>query len=59
LSSKGALIGGISSIIVAGWVAFGSQTALARGTLRFENKPKSIDGCLYDFMATNATLNNT
>ncbi|XP_059471470.1 sodium-coupled monocarboxylate transporter 2-like [Neocloeon triangulifer] len=59
LNAKGVLWGGISSIFVAGWVALGSQTALRSGTLRFENKPLSVDGCLYDFPSTNETLNFT
>ncbi|XP_065344869.1 sodium-coupled monocarboxylate transporter 2-like isoform X2 [Cloeon dipterum] len=58
LNAKGVLYGGIASLFSAGFVAFGSQHALRSGTLRFANRPLSVDGCLYDFPATNATLNH-
>ncbi|KAF4521054.1 hypothetical protein B566_EDAN008126 [Ephemera danica] len=44
---QGALYGGIASLISAGWVALGSQAAIADGSLRFQTKTMSIDGCTY------------
>ncbi|XP_059468278.1 sodium-coupled monocarboxylate transporter 2-like [Neocloeon triangulifer] len=57
INAKGALIGGISSLFVAGWVAFGSQQAIASGSLRFQTKPMSVEGCSYAFPPTNSTIN--
>lgn len=56
--AKGALIGGISSLFVAGWVAVGSQQAIASGSLSFQTKPMSVDGCSYSYPPNNSTLND-
>ncbi|XP_065344867.1 sodium-coupled monocarboxylate transporter 2-like [Cloeon dipterum] len=57
INARGALIGGICSLFVAGWVAVGSQRAIAGGSLRFQTKPMSVDGCSYAFPPSNSTLN--
>ncbi|XP_047112838.1 sodium-coupled monocarboxylate transporter 2-like [Schistocerca piceifrons] len=44
-NGKGALVGGITSMLLVGWISVGSQTAIAGGTLYFETKPTSIAGC--------------
>jgi hypothetical protein len=56
--AKGALIGGITSLFVAGWVAVGSQQAIASGSLSFQTKPMSVDGCSYSYAPNNSTLND-
>ncbi|CAB3374355.1 Hypothetical predicted protein [Cloeon dipterum] len=57
INARGALIGGICSLFVAGWVAVGSQRAIAGGSLRFQTKPMSVDGCSYAFPPSNSTIN--
>lgn len=56
--AKGALIGGICSLFVAGWVAVGSQQAIASGSLSFQTKPMSVEGCSYLYPSNNSTLND-
>jgi len=52
-------VGGVVSLLVTGWVAIGSQQALATGSLRFQPKPLSAHNCNYTFPIFNATINNT
>ncbi|XP_016995382.2 sodium-coupled monocarboxylate transporter 1 [Drosophila takahashii] len=42
----GAAVGGISSILLAGWITFGSQIAAASGKLKSQMLPVSVEGCL-------------
>ncbi|KAH8356345.1 hypothetical protein KR084_004694, partial [Drosophila pseudotakahashii] len=42
----GSAVGGISSILLAGWITFGSQIAAASGKLKSQMLPVSVEGCL-------------
>ncbi|XP_037719539.1 sodium-coupled monocarboxylate transporter 1 isoform X1 [Drosophila subpulchrella] len=42
----GSAVGGISSILLAGWITFGSQIAAASGQLKSHMLPVSVEGCL-------------
>jgi len=42
----GSAVGGISSILLAGWITFGSQIAAASGQLKSQMLPVSVEGCL-------------
>lgn len=39
------LTGGITSLIVVGWISIGTQINMAKGFIRFPQKPTSIEGC--------------
>ncbi|XP_039494407.1 sodium-coupled monocarboxylate transporter 1 [Drosophila santomea] len=45
-NSIGAAVGTISSVLLAGWVSFGSQIAAASGQLRSQKLPVSVNGCV-------------
>ncbi|XP_050744462.1 sodium-coupled monocarboxylate transporter 1 isoform X2 [Drosophila biarmipes] len=45
-NTTGAAVGGISSILLAGWITFGSQIAAASGQLKSQMLPVSVEGCL-------------
>ncbi|KAG8224742.1 hypothetical protein J437_LFUL005311 [Ladona fulva] len=45
-NSKGALIGGISSLIIMGCLVFGAQQAIASGNIQIAGKIMSTEGCL-------------
>ncbi|XP_069699563.1 sodium-coupled monocarboxylate transporter 1-like [Periplaneta americana] len=44
-NAKGALIGSIVSLLSMGWLVFGTQKAIADGTLRYPKLPTSAAGC--------------
>ncbi|KAJ9580889.1 hypothetical protein L9F63_023934, partial [Diploptera punctata] len=44
-NSKGALIGVLTATVLVLWIGFGTQAELASGTLVFEEKITSIEGC--------------
>lgn len=43
--NKGALIGGVSGVGVTATLSIMSQLAIAKGRIRYETKPFSVDGC--------------
>lgn len=68
VNSKGALIGGASSLGLMAWLSITAQAAISSGHLRFEEKPVSTEGCTYTFQKVenlllfsppNAVLNGT
>lgn len=44
-NTKGALAGSICSLLVMGWLVFGSQKEMAEGRMRDVSLPTSVDGC--------------
>ncbi|PSN38120.1 hypothetical protein C0J52_14407 [Blattella germanica] len=56
--SLGALIGGLTSLALVGWLVTGSQAAIARGAIKFPKKPVSTSGCLFNNV-TEGTLSST
>ncbi|CAH1407495.1 unnamed protein product [Nezara viridula] len=44
-NAQGALIGGISGVLVTGCLSIFSQLAIAKGLIRYQTKPFSIEGC--------------
>ncbi|KAK7579577.1 hypothetical protein V9T40_000206 [Parthenolecanium corni] len=46
-NEKGALVGGIISLITVGWISVSSQKEIARGNIKFPRKPVSVAGCPY------------
>ncbi|KAK3908024.1 Sodium-coupled monocarboxylate transporter 2 [Frankliniella fusca] len=55
-NSKGALAGGLVSFLLVAWVSIGTQTAMARGDIRFPGKPVSLQGCSAGVFSLNKTL---
>ncbi|XP_026465208.1 LOW QUALITY PROTEIN: sodium-coupled monocarboxylate transporter 1-like [Ctenocephalides felis] len=47
-NSKGALAGGISSLLFVGWISFGTQAEIAAGRIKLPVKPVSVAGCSAD-----------
>lgn len=43
------MIGAVVGLISSMYVVFRNQRAIASGDIRFETKPVSIEGCLYEF----------
>ncbi|XP_065216493.1 sodium-coupled monocarboxylate transporter 1-like [Planococcus citri] len=54
-NEKGALIGGIVSLITTAWISINSQKEITLGNIVFPKKPVSTDGCPADLMK-NITL---
>ncbi|XP_034256929.1 sodium-coupled monocarboxylate transporter 1-like isoform X2 [Thrips palmi] len=52
---KGALAGGLASFALVAWISAGTQTAMARGDLRFPGKPVSLQGCSAGVFSVNKT----
>ena len=46
---QGTLIGAIVGLISSMYVVFRNQSAIASGEIRFETKPVTVEGCLYEF----------
>jgi hypothetical protein len=42
---QGALFGGLTSLVVVGWLVIGAQLEIASGAIKFQWKPMSTDGC--------------
>lgn len=47
-NSKGALAGSISSMLVMGWLVFGTQKAMADGRIKQPALSLSVEGCSYN-----------
>ncbi|OWR53185.1 putative igf2 mRNA binding protein [Danaus plexippus plexippus] len=54
INNTGALVGGISSTLLVGWISLGTQAAMLRGEIVITPKPVDVSGC-----ATNYTLPTT
>ncbi|XP_037935226.1 sodium-coupled monocarboxylate transporter 1-like isoform X1 [Teleopsis dalmanni] len=50
VESKGALIGGITSLIFMAWMAISAQSDIASGAMVYARKPHTTLGCNYTFM---------
>lgn len=46
---KGALAGGVASLIFMAWLCLKAQSMISTGDLTFPEKPVSTDGCHYHF----------
>lgn len=44
-NSIGALIGGITSVLLVGWMSIGTQVAVKKKQISFPEKPVSMSGC--------------
>lgn len=55
-NNKGAICGAIAGAIMSGWISFGTQAAIAAGSLQAHKLPISIDGC--DMPSLNNTTIN-
>ncbi|KAK4880273.1 hypothetical protein RN001_008419 [Aquatica leii] len=49
ITSKGALVGGVSGLIFMSWLCIKAQAAIASGDLLFPEKPVNTEGCHYHF----------
>lgn len=58
LHFKGALSGGISSLIFMAWFCLRTQTLIASGDLTFPEKPVTTEGCHYSFSPKQSSLVN-
>ncbi|XP_057665817.1 sodium-coupled monocarboxylate transporter 1-like isoform X2 [Diorhabda carinulata] len=58
VNSKGALCGGIASLIFMCWYCLTTQSLIASGDLVFEEKPVSTEGCHYFFSPVIIQTNN-
>ncbi|KAF5304402.1 hypothetical protein FQA39_LY19005 [Lamprigera yunnana] len=60
VTSKGALVGGVSGLVLMLWLCVRAQSEIAAGALLFLEKPFNTDGCDYHFtpkaVVTNFTL---
>lgn len=43
---QGALVGSLTSLVFVGWLVIAAQAEIARGTIKFEWKPMSTEGCV-------------
>lgn len=44
-NTKGALVGGLTSLVFVGWLVIGTQAEIASGAIKFQWKPMSTAGC--------------
>lgn len=44
-NSKGALMGGLTSMVLTSWLVIGAQAAVSRGAIKFHWKPMTTEGC--------------
>jgi insulin-like growth factor 2 mRNA-binding protein 1 len=49
INNKSALIGGVSSLLITGFMAVKTQALQASGQIILPTKPVTTDGCTYDF----------
>ncbi|CAG9826323.1 unnamed protein product [Diabrotica balteata] len=50
INAKGALIGGMASLVFMSWLCLSAQSLISSGDLTFPEKPVSTDGCHYHFI---------
>ena len=43
---QGSLVGALTATVLVLWIGFGTQAAVAAGTLTYEERITSIEGCL-------------
>ncbi|KAG8229119.1 hypothetical protein J437_LFUL009588 [Ladona fulva] len=46
-NTTGTLAGGITALVVMGYISLGTQTAIASGKITFERKPVTLEGCTF------------
>lgn len=49
VNAMGALIGALSGMGFMAWVGLSAQAAIAKGTIKFDEKPVTTEGCYYTF----------
>ncbi|XP_055690120.1 sodium-coupled monocarboxylate transporter 1 isoform X2 [Lutzomyia longipalpis] len=52
INGTSALSGGVFGVLLMSWISLNAQWAIASGSLKFDTKPMSIDGCNYLFNYT-------
>ncbi|KOB73472.1 putative igf2 mRNA binding protein [Operophtera brumata] len=59
VNATGALVGGIISTVLVGWISLGTQAAMMRGEIVIMSKPVSVAGCQlnYTMPTTDSVLN--
>ncbi|XP_021923924.1 sodium-coupled monocarboxylate transporter 2-like [Zootermopsis nevadensis] len=57
-NSKGALAGSICSMLLMGWIVFGTQRELAEGRIKQPVLPVSVEGCSFNVTLPVSQLNN-
>lgn len=55
-NAKGALAGSISSLLVMGWIVFGTQKELAYGRIKHTVLPASVEGCGFNVTLSEQTV---
>lgn len=58
-NQQGALVGGISALLIMVWISLHAQHDIATGDLKFAVKELSIDQCSYNFSAVAEVPNLT
>ncbi|XP_017851041.1 sodium-coupled monocarboxylate transporter 1 isoform X2 [Drosophila busckii] len=58
VSSKGALLGGVSSLLLMAWMCISAQRELVSGDLVYQRKPYSTLGCNYTFDGVRANFSS-
>ncbi|KAJ0183865.1 hypothetical protein K1T71_000288 [Dendrolimus kikuchii] len=56
INSTGALVGGITSTMLVGWISLGTQAAMMRGDIVIIPKPISVSGCPENVTLPTTTL---
>ncbi|KAF4521053.1 hypothetical protein B566_EDAN008125 [Ephemera danica] len=51
-NSIGAMAGGISGMLLVGWISLGTQAHIAAGRIVFPKKPVSVSGCSYQQLSS-------
>ena len=49
---QGAITGCIVSMVIMGWIVFGTQIATAEGKIKQPTLPTSIEGCEFNVTST-------
>ncbi|KAG8224758.1 hypothetical protein J437_LFUL005327 [Ladona fulva] len=55
-SVKGTWIGGVTGLIVMGFICFGTQASISSGKITFEKKPMTTEGCSFLNHDSNFTM---
>lgn len=56
---QGALVGGISGLVIMAWWCLTSQLAIARGQIAHAHKSLSTEGCTYNFTIVESVIEET
>ncbi|KAG8229116.1 hypothetical protein J437_LFUL009585 [Ladona fulva] len=46
-NATGTFAGGITALVIMGYISFGTQAAIANGKITFEKKPVTLEGCTF------------